>query len=178
VFKAREECVSSNGREQAEAAFRFIDKILVTIANLSLVIIVGVICWTVWTRYVLRTPVGWGDDITSLTFAWFIFIGMAAVHNRRGHVSIDIVTSTLPPKAQAFFDKLGDVIVAVFCGYTAYLCTQQAIVAHGMSHTPVLDIPLSYFFASLAIGFGLMSIRSVGFLLGVRPIPLHDTLHQ
>ena len=170
--------MSSNAREQAEAAFRFIDKILVTIANLSLVIIVGVICWTVWTRYVMKTAVVWGEDITSLTFAWFIFIGMAAVHNRRGHVSIDIVTSTLPKKAQAFLDKLGDVIVAAFCAYTGYLCTQQAIVAHGMSHTPVLDIPLSYFFASLAIGFWLMAIRSVGYLLGVRPIPLHETMHQ
>lgn len=170
--------MSSNGRERAEAAFRFIDKILVTIANLSLVIIVGVICWTVWTRYVLRTPVVWSEDITSLTFAWFIFIGMAAVHNRRGHVSIDIVTSALPPRVQAFLDKLGDLIVAAFCAYTAYLCTQQTIVAHGMSRTPVLDIPLSYFFVSLALGFGLMAIRSVGYFLGVRPIPLHETLHQ
>jgi TRAP-type C4-dicarboxylate transport system permease small subunit len=173
-----EGCVSSSGREQAGAVFRFIDKILLTIANLSLVIMVGVVCWTVWTRYVQKTPVVWGDDITSLTFAWFIFISMAAVHNRRGHVSIDIVTSLLPKPMQAFLDKLGELIVTVFCGYTAYLCIKQTIVAHTMSHTPVLNIPLSYFFASLAIGFGLMAIRSIGYIMGVRPIPLHEMLHQ
>jgi len=29
-----------------------------------------------------------------------------------------------------------------------------------------------------ANGFWLMAIRSVGYLLGVRPIPLHETMHQ
>jgi TRAP-type C4-dicarboxylate transport system permease small subunit len=165
-------------RQQVEDAFRFIDKVLMTVANLSLVIIVLTICWTVWTRYVQRTAVTWGEDITSLTFAWFIFIGMAAVHNRRGHVSIDILTSTFSAKVQAFIDKLGDIIVGAFCGYTAYLCASQAVVSHTMAHTPVLEIPLSYFFASLAIGFTLMCIRSIGFLMGIRPIPLHDPLHE
>jgi len=170
--------MNATWRERAESAFRFIDKLLMTIANLSLVVIVLTICWTVWTRYVQRTAVTWGEDITSLTFAWFIFIGMAAVHNRRGHVSIDILTSTFPPKVQSFIQKLGDVIVGVFCGYTAYLCGKQMIVSHTMAQTSVLEIPLSYFFASLTLGFALMCIRSFGFLAGVPPIPLHEPLHE
>jgi len=62
---------------RADRVFRLIDAALIMIANLSLVVIVFTICWTVWTRYVMRTPVVWAEDVTSLAFAWFIFMGMA-----------------------------------------------------------------------------------------------------
>jgi TRAP-type transport system small permease protein len=153
------------------AAFLLIDKVLLTITNLALVVIVGTVTWTVWTRYVARSPVTWGEDITSLAFGWFIFIGMAAVHDRRGHVGIDIVTSILPPKAKAAVERFADLFVAVFCAYTAYLCGEQTIVSHTMAHSPVLDLPLSYFFASLTLGFALMAIRSLAYVFGVPPLP-------
>lgn len=160
-------------RDRAAAVFRGVDTVLITITNLALIVIVLTICWTVWTRYVMRTPVVWSEDVTSLTFAWFIFMGMAAVHNRRGHVSIDLVTSILPQRVQAVIDRLVDVIVGAFSGYTAYLCALQAVVSQSTAHTPVLELPLSLLFGSMALGFALMAIRSVGFLFGIPAIPLH-----
>lgn len=161
-------------QSQIETVIIWVDKVLLAISNLSLVAILGTICWTVWSRYVMRSPVVWSEDVTSMSFAWFIFIGMAAVHNRRGHVGIDVFTSLLPKTAQAFVEHLGDVFMIVFCSYTAYLCTEQAIVSHATAHTTVLSIPLSYFFASLSIGFGLMALRSLSFVLGVPPILAKD----
>jgi TRAP-type C4-dicarboxylate transport system permease small subunit len=155
---------------RAAVAFRRIDKVLLAITNLALVVIVGTVCWTVWSRYVARSPVVWGEDVTSLAFAWFIFIGMAAVHNRRDHVGIDIVTSALPRRAQRVLTRVADAFVAIFSAYTAYLCGQQAVVSHTMAHSPVLELPLSYFFASLTVGFALMALRSVAYLFGVTPI--------
>jgi TRAP-type C4-dicarboxylate transport system permease small subunit len=161
-------------RGRAERLFRLIDTVLISITNTALVVIVLTICWTVWTRYVLRTPVVWADDITSLTFAWFIFMGMAAVYNRRGHVSIDIVTSMLPPWLQKVNERAVDIIVGLFCAYTAYLCAVQSVVSNTTAHTPVLELPLSLMFGSMTIGFGLMAIRSVGYLMGVPAIPLNE----
>ena len=150
--------------------FRRLDMVLLAITNLALVVIVVTISWTVWSRYVARTPVVWGDDVTSFAFAWFIFIGMAAVHNRRGHMGIDVVTSLLPPKTQMIVARLGDAFVAIFCAYTAYLCGEQTVVSHNLAHSPVLDLPLSYFFASLTIGFALVALRSAAYVVGVPPI--------
>jgi TRAP-type C4-dicarboxylate transport system permease small subunit len=161
-------------RERGAILFRRIDKILLFVSNIALVVLVATICWTVWSRYVLRTPLPWAEDITSITFGWFIFIGMAAVHDRRGHVSIDIVTSALSPRLQSAIARLGDIIVVIFCAYTAYLCAKQAIVSHATAHTPVLALPLSYLFASLTIGFALMSIRSLGYLAGIAPISMQE----
>lgn len=164
----------SNWRDRVEVAFKYIDKLLLTISNISLLAILLTVFWTVWSRYVMRSPVTWSEDITSTAFAWFIFISMAAVHNRRGHVGIDIFTSYLPDAWQKIVAVFGDVFMVIFCAYTAYLCSLQAIVSHTTAATTVLHIPLSYYFASLSIGFGLMSMRSAGFVFGVNPIPTEE----
>lgn len=161
---------SAGWRARAVTALELVDKLMLTISNLALMVILLTICWTVWSRYVLQAPLTWSEDVTSMSFAWFIFIGMAAVHNRRGHVGLDIFTALMSDRAQLFVQRIGDILMVIICGYIAYLCTLQAIVSHGTAHTTVLAIPLSYFFASLALGFGLMAVRSITFILGVPPV--------
>lgn len=161
-------------QKRAGEAFRLIDKVLLAIANTAMVVIVLTVCWSVWTRYGARTPMVWAEDVTTLAFAWFIFCAMAAVHNRRGHVSIDIVTGMFPARTQALLARAGDIFVAAFCLYTAFLCAEQMIISHTKAHTPVLKLPLSYFYASLMVGFALTGLRSVGYALGVGPASTAD----
>ena len=161
-------------QNRAGEAFRLIDKALLVIANTAMVVIVLTVCWSVWTRYGARTPMVWAEDVTTLAFAWFIFAALAAVHNRRGHVSIDIVTGMFSSRTQALLARAGDVFIAVFCLYTAFLCIEQTIVSHTKAHTPVLKLPLSYFYASLVVGFALTGLRSVGYALGVGPAATRD----
>ncbi len=139
------------------------------LADAAFAIIVVTICWTVLSRYVLRTPVSWAEDVTSIAFAWLIFLGASVVHNRRAHISVDLLTSLLPARVQAVLDKLVEVFVVVFCGYAAWLCAQQTVVAHTTSKTTVLGIPLSFLFISVTVGFGMMAVRSLCYLAGFEP---------
>lgn len=157
-------------RSQIDSLVRLVDRASLFIANTAMAVILLTICWTVISRYVLRTPVSWSEDVTSIAFAWFMFIGMVAVHNRRGHIGLDIFTSALPRVMHAPLARGADIFVAVFCFYTAYLCALQTYVSQGSAHTTVLKIPLSFFFASLAIGFFLMALRSVTYVFGAQPI--------
>lgn len=156
-----------------ERFFRIVDSAALAIANTALVVLLLTICWNVLSRYVMRSPVAWAGDITTIAFAWFIFIGVIAVHDRRGHISIDMLPLLFPGAAR-YLEKTVDLFVAVFCFYTAYLCALQAIISQGTAHTTVLKIPLSVLFVSLAAGFLLMAVRSVGYLLGVRPPVAED----
>lgn len=157
-------------RSQMDYFVRVLDRGALFVANMAMTVLLLTICWTVISRYVLRTPVSWSEDVTSIAFAWFIFIGMVAVHNRRGHIGLDIFTSALPRAMQAPLARVAEIFVVVFCFYTAYLCAQQAYVSQGSAHTTVLKIPLSFFFASLAIGFFLMALRSITYVFGVPAI--------
>ena len=159
-----------HGRNRMDLFVRLTDRAALFIANTAMAVILATICWTVISRYILRSPVSWAEDITSIAFAWFIFIGMVAVHNRRGHISLDIFTSALPAWMQQPLARGADIFVAAFCFYTAYLCGLQAYISQGSAHTTVLKIPLSFFFASLAIGFFLVALRTVTYLFGARAI--------
>jgi TRAP-type C4-dicarboxylate transport system permease small subunit len=147
---------------------RALDRVELIVTNTALVIILVTICWNVVFRYVLASPVSWAEDVTSIAFAWFIFIGMVAVHNRRGHIGIDLVTSLLPDRLRVPLDRGVDAFVVVVCAYTAYLCGQQTVISHYTAQSTVLKIPLSVLFISLAIGFALMALRSACFALGMR----------
>ena len=163
---------SANWQTNANLVFGTIDKALLTISNVALSIILLTICWTVWCRYVLGSPVVWYEDITSLGFAWFIFMSMAAVHNRRGHVGIDVFTSMLPQRAQMALEQLSDLFMTVFCSYVSYLCILQVIATPARS--TILYIPFSYMFSSLALGFAVMAIRSASYVFGVPPLPTEE----
>jgi TRAP-type C4-dicarboxylate transport system permease small subunit len=157
---------------QSRAVGRFLTAIDVAekiAANSAFVIILVTICWTVISRYVLRSPVSWAEDITSIAFAWLIFIGAAAVHNRRAHISVDLLTSLLPAKLRLLLDTAVEIFVLVFCAYAAWLCGRQTIVAHTTSKTTVLEIPLSLLFVSVTIGFALMALRSAFYVAGFGP---------
>lgn len=160
--------MSRDTRQDEGIFWRTIDRASLFIANVALVVILLVICWTVVSRYLLRSPVSWGEDVTSIAFAWFIFMAMVAVHNRRGHIGIDLFTALMPPKVQTLLNRAADLFIACFCLYTAYLCGWQMIISHHTAYTTVLKIPLSYLFLSLALGFFLLAVRSIGFALTAR----------
>lgn len=159
---------SGKGSGLAARVLAGLDLAETAIANSATVVILATVCWNVISRYVLRSPVAWAGDVTSIAFAWLIFIGAAAVHNRRGHISVDLVAALLPERLRRMLDWLVEAFVAAFCAYAAYLCAQQTIVSHTTAKTTVLEIPLSVLFVSLAIGFLMMAVRSALFLAGVR----------
>ncbi len=159
-----------HSRNRIDLFVRLTDRAALFVANTAMIVMLATICWTVISRYLLRSPVSWSEDITSIAFAWFMFIGMVAVHNRRGHIGLDVFISVLPAWTQTSLARGADIFVAIFCFYTAYLCGLQAYVSQGSAHTTVLKIPLSFFFASLAIGFFLMALRSVTYVFGAHAI--------
>ena len=160
----------SPGPRSPGRIFHIINAVELAIANLALTVILITICWTVVSRYILESPVSWAEDVLSITFAWFIFIGMAAIHGRRGHIGIDILTVMLPDKWRYRWERVVDLFLTVFCTYAAYLCGLQMIISHTTAVTPVLKIPLSILFLSLTLGFALMAIRSSLYVAGIGPV--------
>jgi TRAP-type C4-dicarboxylate transport system permease small subunit len=140
------------------------------LADTAFAVILLTICWAVLSRYVLATPVAWAEDVTSIAFAWLIFVGAAAVHGRRQHVSVDLLTASLPRPVRLILDKAVELFVLVFCGYAAWLCAEQTYVSHYQAKTVVLEIPLSMLFAGLTLGFALMALHALAHL-GSAPPP-------
>ncbi|MFI4982187.1 MAG: TRAP transporter small permease, partial [Nevskiales bacterium] len=116
------------------------------------------------SRYVTESPATWVQEVTTIAFAWVVFVGAAEVHRAGKHVSVNLVTSLLPARLQAVLAVAGGIFVALYCLYAAWLSLQQTIASNS-THTPMLGIPLSVPFAGLTVGFLLMGLRGLQRLL-------------
>jgi TRAP-type C4-dicarboxylate transport system permease small subunit len=132
--------------------------------NAGLVVLVGSIVWGVTSRYVTEAPATWVEEVSSIAFTWMVFVGAAEVHRRGRHVSVDLLTSFLPPAIRAKQRAAAEVFVALYCFYVAWLGLQQTIASNSAT-TSMLGIPLSVAYAGLTVGFVLMGSRSVQRLL-------------
>jgi len=128
--------------------------------NISFVILLGALSWGVLSRYVVPTPATWVEEITSISFAWLIFVGAAEVHRRHQHVSVDLLTNLLPLQLQRLLALLIEVFIVGFCFYVAYLGVRQTIVMH-TSATSLLRIPLSVSYSGFTLGIFLVGVRGL-----------------
>lgn len=130
------------------------------VMNIAFVALLVAISWGVLSRYVVHTPATWVAEVAGISFAWLIFVGAAEVHRRMQHVSVDLLTSTLPARVQRALSVAVDVFVILFCLYAAYLGAKETIAVH-TSTTSILRIPLSVGYSGLTVGFFLMGMRGL-----------------
>jgi TRAP-type C4-dicarboxylate transport system permease small subunit len=139
------------------SSFESLEQIVMSVA---LVILFGALSWGVVSRYVVPTPATWVEEVTSISFAWLVFVGAAEVHRRKQHVSVDLLTNLLPPVIQRGLALAVEAFVVAYCFYIAYLGFQQTIATHS-STTSMLRIPVSVSYAGFTLGVFLMGLRGL-----------------
>jgi TRAP-type C4-dicarboxylate transport system permease small subunit len=139
------------------SAFESLEQIVMCVA---FVVLFGALSWGVVSRYVVPTPATWVEEVTSISFAWLVFVGAAEVHRRKQHVSVDLLTNLLPPVIQRSLALAVETFVVTYCFYIAYLGLQQTIATHS-STTSMLRIPVSVSYAGFTLGVLLMALRGL-----------------
>ena len=130
------------------------------VVNIAFIILLLAICWGVLSRYVVTTPASWVEEVSGFCFTWLIFVGAAEVHRRGQHVSVDLLTSRLPHKAQRILAMVIEAALIGFCLYVAQLGARETLAMHS-STTSMLRLPLSIGFSGLTLGFALMGLRGI-----------------
>jgi TRAP-type C4-dicarboxylate transport system permease small subunit len=132
--------------------------------NIGFVVLVCAIVWGVLSRYVTEAPATWVEEVSSIAFAWVVFMGAAEAHRRAKHVSVDLITSFLPAGPRVALAVATEIFVVLYCLYVAWLGAQQAITSNA-AYTSMLHIPLSVLYAGLTLGFLAMALRGLQRLL-------------
>ena len=111
-------------------------------------------------RYVLHSPLVWGDEAASLSFIWMAMLGAAIAVDRHEHLRLTIALPLFPPRMQAVLDVFGRVAVAVLL---LRLLPEAVSYAYEESFvtSPALGLPMSVRAAALPAGIGLMTLLMV-----------------
>lgn len=106
-------------------------------------------------RYVLHTPLVWGDELASVLFIWLAMLGAVIAMQRGEHMRLTVFLSKMSPERLAFFKTLGNVIVVTFILMLigpAWEYTHDEVAIT----TPALEISNAIRVASITVGAGLM----------------------
>lgn len=130
--------------------------ILVTI----FAVMVSVIFLQVVMRRVFNNSLSWSEELGRFTFEWLTWIGISLGARLGQHIKITLLTDRLPHRLAQMMNILSELIVISICLLTMNYGIELCKIFHG-SHYAMLRISLAWGYASVVVGFGLMTIRSL-----------------
>ena len=93
-----------------------LNHVLDVLAGVSFLAMVALTCWQVFTRYILKNPSSWSEELVSYLFAWMSLFGSSIVVGERGHMNIPILVEKMGMGARKFFAILAEVVACLLGG--------------------------------------------------------------
>lgn len=126
---------------------------------LFLVIIVATVAG-VFFRYIVGTPLVWSDELARFSLVWMIFLGSAVVSFKESHLIVDFIYDYTSPLITKILKAISILVVLVFL-VILVISSFDLLRVSGFNSSPALDIPLSYWRASVVVGSILMIIAMI-----------------
>jgi TRAP-type C4-dicarboxylate transport system permease small subunit len=109
---------------------------------LATLMILGVLCvvsYAILQRYVLDTPLLWGDQLIGYVLVAIVMLGAADALRRGDHISIDLLAARAGRRGKTAVSILGNLAVAGFAGVIGWSCWHS--------------IQFAYSFGSYSVGY-------------------------
>ncbi len=133
------------------------------VTALSLLGLVGLVCYEVFLRYVVKAPTTWGNEMISFIFAGYVMLGGGVTLLNRDHVAMDIIYSRWSKRTQAIVDVVTSGFMLLFCWVMFQQTAIMAIEAFETGQRANSDWgPLLFpVMLSLPIGSGLLLLQAI-----------------
>ncbi|MDT1061005.1 TRAP transporter large permease subunit [Paracoccus sp. CPCC 101403] len=151
---------------QPKRAERWMRPIEILAAGLLLVMIVTVLA-NVFFRYVLATPLIWGDEVASISFIWMAMLGAALAVDRHEHMRLTVFLPLLPERIARIAETAGQVLVCLLLLRLLPVAVEYAYEESFVT-SPALGLPMSWRAAALPTGIALMAVLTLIAVLRTR----------
>lgn len=136
---------------------KILDWTLSILSGGSFLAMVILTCWQVFTRYILKNPSSWSEELVSYLFAWMSLFGASIVVGERGHMNIPIVVERMGSAGRKFFAVFAEMIAFLFAAIIlVYGGIQITTLAMGQM-TSALGVPIGIFYVVLPVS-GVLNI--------------------
>lgn len=131
------------------------------LAGGSLLVMVLLTVWQVFTRYILKNPSSWSEELVSYMFAWSSLFGAAIVSGEREHMNILALVEKFSHGKQVFFGIVSEVVALIFAlAILVFGGVQIANLAMGQM-TSSLGVPIGIFYVVLPVAGILIVLYSI-----------------
>jgi TRAP-type C4-dicarboxylate transport system permease small subunit len=144
-----------------------LDRALEALVAVVMAVLVVDVIWQVFTRYVLRAPSSWTEELATFLMIWVALLGASVGLNRGAHLGIDYFVQKLPAR----WRLLTEVLVFTCTGLFSLLAltiggaTLVVRTLHLEQVSPALGIRMGYVYLALPISGFFLTLYSAQFLV-------------
>ncbi len=132
---------------------RLVDKWLGYLVVLIMAVLVVDVLWQVTSRYIMREPSSWTDELAGFLLIWVGLFGAAYATGRKRHLAIDLLPRKLSPERRKYLDAFINACIAVF-GLLVMIIGGIRLVYITLKLNQIssaLEIPLGYVYLVLPV---------------------------
>lgn len=85
-------------------------------------ILAFVVSFEVFSRYFLNRPTIWAFDLSLFLFGYIAILGGALAHQKKGHITVDILYKKVSKKTRCVFDLISFSLGIFFLVLIVYIC--------------------------------------------------------
>ncbi len=147
-------------RPWAAAIDRTIGAVVEPLAAILVVAEVVILASGVFTRYVMRSPLVWSDELATILFLWLAMLGSVVAYRREEHIRLSVLLRRSSPRVRAILETVAAVITSIFVielmpASVAFFKQEQIDV------TPAMSIPQSYVVLAIIVSLALILILAL-----------------
>ncbi len=132
-----------------------LDRALKHVLWLLVAVLTASVFLQVVSRFVLRYPLPWTEEVSRISFVYSIFVGATIAVRQETHLNIDVLLVVLPKGIARALTVLGSLLVGIFLGFV----TWEGVVlvrATGVQMTPVMQLPFRHLYLVVPVSGALM----------------------
>lgn len=144
----------------AEAIGLLLDRLAVTVATASVVVIFFALMAEVVVRYFTSAGLGWPNEVPNLLFPWLIMGGIVAGAQRGAHIAAEALRSMLDTARLRLLLMGINLLVAVSFAVLAWLSLQVIAITKAQVF-PMTGLGQAWAYSSLLFGFGGIALAAL-----------------
>ena len=129
-----------------------------------LVTMIALVIVNVFLRYLFSYSIFWAEEVATICFVWCVFLGASATYKHKMDIGIDFLVNKTSARTQGVIRFLVLLILLILNGYLFYMAVVFTKIAW-VKPTAVLGVSSGFVNSSLIVGFGLITLHTVRFIL-------------
>lgn len=146
---------------------KLLDKTLETGLWVAMLAMTLTVIWQVFTRFVMRDPSSWTEELAIFLLIWIGLLGSAVALRRGAHLGIDILVTRMSER-WARITAIFVFLCVIFFSVSVLLiggATMVAVVLQNNQISPALGIRMGYIYLALPISGFFIAMYAVEFIV-------------
>lgn len=146
---------------------KVLDRFLETLVSASMAVLTIDVTWQVITRFILKNPSSWTEELATNLMIWVGLLGAAVALNHKDHLGIDYFVGKLPEKKRLWSEIFVYLCVSLFSFFVMFTGGLKlvAITFRFGQLSPAIKMPMGYVYLAVPVAGLFLAVYSTEFFI-------------